>query len=170
MTRKSTARMKPSDKFAKAPELPPIEETFDNAKQAFKNTAEVAIVIAGRIDNLINIRKAYEEFWGEKPENRFANPIDYLKEKQNLTKLCYENIADIVNSFELEEFLREDMKDYFDPIMPKSDDMISSEDLFDAFLLVGIIKPWGEKMTALHHQMLDEQDARKPVVEPEIGK
>lgn len=162
MARKSAASVKP--KF-KQPELPPIEETFDNAKQVFINTAEVAAVVAGRIDNLVNIRKAAYDFWGDELNEKLMTHkrVEQLKEWQGMTIDCYEDILDIVKQFELKEFLKEDMKDYFQPIMPVPNDIANEKDLFEAYLIAGIVKPWGEKMTQLHHQMLDEQAARKPV-------
>ena len=173
MTRKSAAKAKViktenSSKFLKEPELPPIEETFDKAKTSFIRTAEVAVVVAQRVDNLINIRKAAHEFWGNSFDEKFfvSDRMEYFKKLQGMTVGCYENILDIVNKFELDEFLKDEMKDYFEDIMPKTIDIISEEDLFEAYLLSGIIKPWGEKMTQLHYQMLDEQAQRKSM-EPE---
>lgn len=170
MVRKSPAKAKPikvegSDKFAKKPDLPPIEETFDMAKTSFVRTAEVAVLVAGRVDNLINIRRAAIDFWGDWLDAKYTSrdKIGYCKELQAMTVGCYENILDIVNSFELDEFLKEEMKDYFEVIMPKVDDIETEDDLFQAYLLSGIIKPWGEKMSQLHYQMLDEQKARQEV-------
>jgi len=177
MTRKSAAKAKPimaknSNKFLKQPELPPIEETFDKMKQGFLMTAETAVVISDRIDNLINIRKAAYEFWGNDFKDKFITRecIQYLKAKQGMITACYENIVDVIKSFELEEFLKEDMKDYFFDLMPKCDDVETEEDLFNAFLVSGVVKPWGEKMTQMHHQMLDEQGQRKAMEEDGDGR
>jgi hypothetical protein len=163
MTRKSAAKVKPV-KFDK-PELPPIEETFENAKQAFITTADVAVELAHRVDNLVNIRKAYYEYYhadiSEKGIPR--DIIEKLKQWQNMTIECYKSIAKIVHSFELEEFLKDEMKDYFAPLMPVVEGIETDNDLFEAFLIFGIVKPWGEKMNALHHQMLDEKKAREEV-------
>lgn len=156
-------------KHVKKTDLPPIEETFDNAKQAFVNTAEVAVEISKRIDNLINIRKAAYEFWGSSFDDLFISDqcIKYLKSKLEMTTQTYEDILEIVKSFELEEFLKEEMKDYFSDIMPRVDDVETENDLFNAFLVSGIVKPWGEKMTSLHHTMLDEAKARGIIDEEE---
>ena len=169
MTRRSAAKVKAikSEKWEKQPELPPLEETFDKMKQGFLMTAETAVVISDRIDNLINIRKAAYEFWGNDFKDEFITRecIQYLKAKQGMITACYENIVDVIKSFELEEFLKEDMKDYFFDLMPKCDDVETEEDLFNAFLVSGVVKPWGEKMTQMHHQMLDEQGQRKAMEE-----
>ena len=174
MTRKSTSKVKVvknqnSDKFLKKPELPPIEETFNNIKQMIINTAEVSIVVAGRVNNLLNVRAAAYKFWGNELDAKLTDfqRMDYFKQLQAETVACYENILEIVKEFELDEFLKEDMKDYFEPLMPKSADVKTEEDLFRASLIADVVKPWGEKMTQLHHQMLDEQGQRK-VIEEEL--
>ena len=55
------------------------------------------------------------------------------------------------------------MKDYFNDLMPKCEDIQTEEGLFNAFLIAGIVKPWGEKMNQLHYQMLDEKKAREEI-------
>lgn len=168
MTRKSTAKAKViksqnSDKFLKQPELPPIEETFDNIKQMMVNTAEVQIVVAGRIENLLNLRAAAYKFWGNELDNKYVmkERMEYIKKLQSITVGVYKDILDIIRSYEMDEFLKDDMKDYFADLMPQVADIETEEDLFEAGLVADCIKPWGEKMTQLHHQMLEERDKRK---------
>lgn len=175
MARKSAAKVKPvsnvnSDKFLKKEQLPPIEKTFDNIKQVLVNTAEVQVVVAGRVENLINLRSAAYKFWGNELDSMYTmmDRMMYFKELQGWTVGIYEDILDIVRSFELDEFLREDMKDYFEVIVPKIGDIETENDLFVAGLMTDCIKPWGEKMTQLHHQMLEEQAKRQPVVKSTI--
>lgn len=165
MGRKSAASAKVAKPNFKQEELPPIEETFENIKQVMINTADAAIIVAQRIDNLLNIRRACHEFYGSEFNDKhvYGVRVDYFKEKQELTVEAYRQIADVVREFELEEFLKEDMKDYFDDLMPKCGAISSEEDLFNAFLISGIVKPWGEKMNQLHYQMLDEKKARESV-------
>ena len=163
MARKSASSAKIAKPDFKQEELPPIEETFENIKQVMINTADTAIVVSRRIDNLLNIRKAAYEFWGNMLDEKMmgGERIAYFKEKQEMTTAVYETILAVVKDFELDEFLKEDMKDYFEDIMPKTDAIEKEEDLFNAFLVSGIVRPWGEKMNQLHYQMLDEAKARK---------
>ncbi len=170
MVRKSAAKAKViktanSDKFLKHEELPPIEETFDNIKQVIVNTAEVSVVVAGRVENMGNLRAAAYKFWGNELDCRYTahERMEYFKELQAKSIGCYESITEIIRSWTLDEFLKDDMKDYFQDIMPKVEDIETENDLFEAMLLADIIKPWGEKMTQLHHQMLDEQGKRMAV-------
>lgn len=175
MTRKSTSKFKAvnaqnSSKFLKN-DLPPIEETFENIKQVMINTADAAIIVAQRIDNLLNIRRACHEFFGSEFNDKhvYGVRVDYFKEKQELTIEAYKQIAEVVREFELEEFLKEDMKDYFEDLMPKCENIGTEEGLFNAFLISGIVKPWGEKMNQLHYQMLDEKKQREDI-NGELGK
>lgn len=171
MTRKSAAKAKPikvagSDKFLRE-ELPPIGETFDNIKQVIINTAEVSVVVAGRVENMGNLRAAAYKFWGNELDCKYTSHerMEYFKQLVGKSVGCYESIVEIIRGWELEEFLKEEMKDYFQNLMPKIEDIETENDLFEAMLMADIIKPWGEKMTQLHHQMLDEQAQRKAMEE-----
>lgn len=159
MSRKSAASFKPV--VTKTQEdIPTLEETWENAKQAFLNTAEVSVELAKRIDNLMNIRDMVYKFWDVRHETEGIT-LEYLKSKQELSIQTYKNILDIVVDFQMDEFLKEDMKDYFDVLIPKVEEIESEEDLIDAAIIFLTVKPWGEKMTALHHTMLDEKKQRE---------
>ena len=151
--------------FDKEQELPSLEETFENAKQVFINTAEVAVVISDRLDNLVNIRNAVIEFWGKNKldEHLTKENISYFKELQKMITDTYAEILNVVKEFELDEFCKDDMKDYFEDLMPTPDEIETESDLFEAWLVASTVKPWGEKMTALHHQILDEMHIRQPI-------
>lgn len=144
-------------------ELPMLEETWENALQAFVNTAEVSVQLAKRVDNLLNIRDMVYQFWG----NDYLNAMDphhrmrYLYSKLELSVQTYEKVFEIIKSFEMDEFLKEDMKDYFEDIIPKAEDLSDEDELLNAAIVFLTVKPWGEKMTALHHTMLDEKKQRE---------
>ena len=140
----------------------PIEEIWENAKQMFINTAEVSVVIAERVDNFMNIRDMAYKFWGDEIKSLLEEDrIAYLKRLHELSITTYKSILDIIKSFEMEEFLKDEMKDYFDVLIPKVDEIETEVDLMDAMLIFLTVKPWGEKMTALHHSMLDEKGQRE---------
>lgn len=160
MSRKSAASFKPIKQEQKVEDLPSLEETWENAKQAFLNTAEVSVELAKRIDNLMNIRDMVYKFWdGRGQDDKIT--VEYLKEKLDLSIETYKNIHDIVIDFEMGEFLKDDMKDYFDILIPKTEEIETEEDLLDAAIIFLTVKPWGEKMTALHRTMLDEKKSRE---------
>lgn len=144
------------------PELPPIEETWENAKQMFINTAEVSVIIAERVDNFMNIRDMAYKFWGDELKGLLEEDrIAYLKYLHELSIATYKAILDVIKGFEMEEFLKDEMKDYFDVLIPKVDEIDTEKDLMNAMLIFLTVKPWGEKMTALHHSMLDEKRQRE---------
>lgn len=144
-------------------DMPTLEETWENAYQAFVNTAEVSVQLAGRIDNLMNIRDMVYKFHGEEQMEKLSSydRMAYLKKKLDLSIETYKAIQNIVYSFEMDEFLKEDMKDYFEEIMPSVDSLANEEDMLEAAIVFLTVKPWGEKMTALHHTMLDEKKQRE---------
>lgn len=159
MNRKSAASFKPVATKTQE-DIPTLEETWENAKQAFVNTAEVSVELSKRIDNLMNIRDMVYKFWETRGDVSKIN-LGYLKGKLELSKFTYETILAVVREFEMEEFLKEDMKDYFESIIPKVEEINSEEELLDAAIIFLTVKPWGEKMTALHHTMLDEKKQRE---------
>lgn len=162
MARKSAAEFKPVNNSAKA-DLPPIEETFEKAKQVIINTLEVSIKLAGRIDNLLNIRDYALKFWGNELDNVFDDEakVRYFKTLQGVSITAYQAVLEATKSFALEDFLKEDMPDYYEEIIPSVDDVTSTGELCVAGLIFLTVKPFGEKMTALHHQMLDEKSQRE---------
>ena len=145
-------------------ELPTLEETWENAHQAFINTAEVSVTLANRIDNLMNLRDMALKFWGDAETIEQCvgvKALAYYKELLELSKITYELILEIVKTFEMEEFLKEDMKDYFEEAVPKLDDIMTEDEMLRSAIVFLTVKPWGEKMTALHHTMLDEKKQRE---------
>ena len=161
---KRAASMK-AVKSQQVEDLPTLEETFENAKQAFLNTIEVSITIAKRVDNLLNIRDYTIGFW--KQENGMLNSmipaekLEYYKELQKISIAVYEDLYKATKEFELEEFLKDEMKDYYEHIIPKVEEIETEEDLCEAGLIFLTVKPFGEKMTSLHHTMLDEKKQRE---------
>lgn len=167
MTRKSSARVKAIkvDKPETAtPELPPIDETFNNAKQAMVNTIDVALLLSKNAKNYGNVRKFVIEFWGrEFTESKLpAERMAYLDKMWELSVETYEKVAEIIKGWEMEEFLKEEMKDYFEDIIP-APPFLTEQELFEALLIQDIVEPWGGRMSQLHYQMLDEQKARQPI-------
>lgn len=170
MARKSAAQLKAkkqtSDLKQQLEGMPSLEETFENAKQAFINTLEVSIQLATRIDNLMNIRDYAYNFWHKEYQRMVSrsndgNVTSYCKELMYLSESIYKDMLEIVRGFELEEFLKEDMKDYFEELMPVVDGIEDEDQMCVAGLIFLTIKPFGEKMTALHHTILDEAAQRK---------
>lgn len=169
---KSAAQFKPktisgTDKKAmqkQLDEMPTLEETWENAHQAFINTAEVSVTLAKRIDNLMNIRDMALKFWGDAETMERCvgkKAVAYYKELLSLSVDTYCEILKIVKTFEMDEFLKDEMRDYFEDIIPKADDIEREDTMLAAAIVFLTVKPWGEKMTALHHTMLDEKKQRE---------
>lgn len=162
MAKKSASQLKPV-KAAPANNLPPIEETWENAWQSFKTTIEVNVEIAKRVDNLLNVRDLCFKILGE----------DYVwsldsEARMNLFKWAYDvsvatyiDIQQVIETWELDEFLKEDMKNYFDDIMPKVVNVNDEMDMLFAAIRFLSIKPYGERMNQLHYTMLDEKKMRE---------
>ena len=165
MSKKSASQFKPiKTQEVQQHELPSIEETFDNAKQAFVNTLEVSVRIAKRIDNFLNVRDYVINFYGRdwsEIRRVGADRVEYIKRLQNITVSTYEKMLEKTLEFSLEEFSKEEMKDYYEEIVPDVESIDTMDKILEAGLIFLSVKPFGEKMTALHHTILDEIAQRK---------
>jgi hypothetical protein len=157
MTAKSAAKVKPVK--VKQEELVPLDEMFKDAKDMFIMTVDTNILTAKRIDNLMNIRDLAIKFWGD--GHAKAHDLSYLKELQKLSVHTYERIKEVAEAFELEEFCKQDMKDYFDEIIPTPEDIEDEHELIRAALIFLTVRPYGEKMLKMHQLILDEAGKRK---------
>ena len=165
MAKKSAARIKTikaKEPEMHKPELPPIEETFDKMKETNIMLLETSVVLARRADNFANVRRFALELWGSDfcKDNADAR-MRYFRHLYELSIETYEKVLECARKFSLDEFSKPDMKDYFEDIIPKAEDILSERDLCDAELIFLIVKPWGEKMSAMHQQILDEIAMRK---------
>lgn len=169
MARKSAAQAKPANKVREAYEemdkktqldnMPTPEEVFETGKQVYINTLEASIVLAKRVDNLLNIRDYAMKFWAEEAGGK--NTLSYYKELQKLSIETYEQMLKIANGFEYEEFIKDEMKDYFEDLIPQTEDVEVISQLCEAGLIFLTVKPFGEKMTQLHYNVLDAKKARE---------
>lgn len=162
MTKKSAARIKTiKAKNPDVPEqkpLPPIEETFEKMKEGFITILETSVVLAKRVDNLDNVRRYAISFWEGRDKEM---GILYFKRLQDISIETYKELLDTAKQFSLEEFSKEDMKDYFDYLMTNRSDILSEQDLLEAMIVFHCVKPFGEKMNAMHQQILDEIKQRE---------
>lgn len=161
MARKSAAKAKVikakgSEEFLKK-KLPPIEETFEYMKQGFLTILQTSIELAQRVDNLDNLRSFSLRFWDDKRD------LSYYKHLQDISVETYRALYDCTEEFSLDEFSKEDMKDYYENLVPKCEDIATEEDLAEALVKFITVKPFGEKMAALHQQILDEIKQREEI-------
>lgn len=159
MARKSAAKAKVikakgSEEFLKK-KLPPIEETFEYMKQGFCTILETSVELAKRLDNLDNLRSFSFRFW-DAPRD-----MAYYKHLQKVSIETYEKLLERAKEFSLEEFSKEDMRDYFEGLY--SNDVDTEEELAEELVKLITVKPFGEKMSALHQQILDEIKQREEI-------
>lgn len=148
---KSAAKMKPAPK---KPELPPIEKVFDEAKEMFAMTVDTQVKTAERVDNLLNIRDYLKAFFGEAPD------ILKCKKYQQVSIDTYRQVRKAVDEFTLEDFEKETIKDYFEDILVKVENIVDDEDLCRAGLVFMSVQPYGGKLIKMH-QLIQEEIAKR---------
>lgn len=154
MARKSAA----SAKLVKPkPELRPLEEVFDEIVSVFKMTVEANVKTAMRVDNLVAVRQLYRDWYGKEP-----NDIDVIKKLQKLTADTYSDILAATENFNIEDFKADEMKDYFEDIVPNCEDIDSDADLLNAHVKWLCVRDYGSKLVQAHqlfHQEMEKRDA-----------
>lgn len=154
MARKSAA----SAKLVKPkPELRPLEEVFDEIVSVFKMTVEANVKTAMRVDNLVAVRQLYRDWYGKEPED-----IDVIKKLQKLTADTYSDILVATEKFNIEDFKADEMKDYFEDIVPNCEDIASDEDLLNAHVKWLCVRDYGSKLVQAHqlfHQEMEKREA-----------
>lgn len=165
MARKSAARVKTikvdTPEVQEERALPPIEETFENMKEGFVTILETSVILAKRVDNLSNVRRYAISFWAGTDEKH--TELSYFKNLQKVSISAYETLLERAKEFSLEEFSKEDMKDYFSGIVPDCDVLEENQDLLEADIMLQCVKPFGEKMNAMHQTILDEIRQREMI-------
>lgn len=159
----NTSKVKPvKPKFPKE-ELMPLVDMFDEAKEAFAMTVETNVITAQRIDFLMWVRDQAYKFWGNKLDEMLVmkERLSYIKDLQELCVNTYKKIAEIAKTFELEEFEKEEMKDYFEDLVPKVADIDSEKKMLEAELIFLTVQPYGSKMNQLHQLVTDELAKRR---------
>lgn len=155
MARKSAA----SAKLVKPkPELRPLEEVFDEIVNVFKMTVEANVKTAMRVDNLVAVRQLYRDWYGKEPED-----IDVIKKLQKLTADTYSDILAATEKFNIEDFKADEMKDYFEDIVPNCEDIATDADLLNAHVKWTCVRDYGSKLVQAHqlfHQEMEKREAK----------
>lgn len=154
MAGKSAAKAKIAPK---KPQLPPIEDVFKEAKEMFAITVDVQVKNAERVDNLMNIRDYLKAYFDETPD------VLKCKKYQQISIDTYKQVRKAVDEFSLEDFKQDTIKDYFEDIIVKSENVIDDEDLCRAGLIFLSVQPYGNKLIKMHQLIQDELRKRESV-------
>lgn len=154
-SKKSAAKVKVAPR--KQPQnLPPIEDVFNEAKDMFALTVDTQIKTAARVDNLLNIRDMAKRFW-DIPSVK----MDDCKRYQQVSIDAYKSIREKVDEFSFEEFEKDTVKDYFEGIIPKVEDIKDDKQLLEAAIIFMSVQPYGQKLIQLHQLIQDEIAKRR---------
>ena len=143
----------------KKEELEPIENVFEEAKKLFLMTVETQIKTAARVDNLLNIRDLALNFWKDKGLE-YHRSIAYLKKLQKVSIKAYEDILEESKKFDLDDFKKTEIRDYYESLVPKVDDITDEEELLQAVIRFLSIQPYGNKLVQMH-QLIQQELAKR---------
>ena len=159
MVKKSAAHAK-----VKAP-LSPREERMAELQKAFDDMKKISLIIidtqiktAKRIDNMSNIRAYMRDFLDETPS------MILIRAGVNASIEAYEAVREATEAWTLEEFMKPEIKNYFEHITPSSDDVEDDMALCFAMIKYLSVKPYGEKLVQSHH-LIQEEAARLELIE-----
>ena len=164
MAKKSAAQLKAKkNQGFETYNMPPIEETWEKIKQVYTTTLSVNVRLASRVDNLLNLRDlAYkmlgeEYMWALEDEQR----INLYKWMLDTSVQTYRDMLDIARGWTIDQFTQKDMPDWFEKLVPDPSEIKDEMDLLMAAIKFLSVKPYGERMTSIHQQMLDEVKMRE---------
>jgi len=158
--RAASAKVKPK---VVEPDFEPLEDLFDKAKTVMVMKIDANIEVSKRVDNLMSVRDSAYRFWGNQLDEKFLpdKRVEYFKKLQTITTETYNAMKDIAESFSLEEFKKKDMKDYFEKLIPSSEDIYREEELIEAMIIFQCVQPYGSQMNQIHQMIQDEIEKRK---------
>ena len=141
----------------------PTVDMFEDAKQGFITIVKTNIITAQRIDYMMWVRDKAYKFWGNRLDDMLVmdERLAYLKELQQVCVDTYKKIAEIAKTFEYEEFCEEDMKDYFDGLVPTVDSITTEKQMLEAELIFLCVQPYGSKMNQIHNLVQNELGQRR---------
>jgi len=162
MTTKRAASAKAKPKIVK-PDFEPLEKIFNKAKTVMVMKLDANIEVSKRIDNLMSVRDSAYRFWGNMLDEKYLpnDRLHYFKRLQHITTETYEAMKDIAESFSLDEFKKEEMKDYFEKLIPSVDEIKNEETLLESMLIFQCIQPYGSQMNQIHQLIQEEIEKRK---------
>lgn len=145
------------------PDFVPLEEMFDKAKTVLLLKLETNKEVSRRVDNLMSVRDSAYKFWGNQLDERWLwkERMEMFKRLQDLTTETYDKLYKVAETFEFEEFKKEEMKDFFEDIVPKVDNINTEEDLLNAAIVFSCVQPYGSQMNQIHQMIMEEIDKRK---------
>lgn len=148
MTKKNAASAK--IKAVQPPELTEEEKLeklrkeFDENKDAFLKTVDTQIVIAERYDNFANLWELAERVLDEKIEPSLAKAL--VEESKN----SYQLVRECVEKFAFDDFMGDDLPDYFEGIKPKYEDCEDRLDHLYNIVRYMSVMPYGDKMLQMY--------------------
>lgn len=145
MTKKSAASYKVVKPVDEEEKMEKLRSDFEDAKKMFLLTIDTQIKTANRVDNLLNIRDYAKKFW----EDDILD-MDYYKSLLQVSIDTYKEIRKRSEEFELEEFMKIDIKDYYADLLPKATDIEDEDELARVGIMFLSLQPYGQKMMGLH--------------------
>lgn len=160
MAKKSAAKAKVIKPVETKPTVDP-EAMFDDAKRMFLETLDVQIKNSRRIDNLLNIEDLAINFWKDRRPGYLAGMTDeeqcaYFQSLRQCSELTYHQIRAASEEFSFEEFSKQELKDYYEDIVPDGSDVdLTAEDILRGAIKFLSVQPYADKMIKLHHMIQD---------------
>lgn len=154
MTKKSAASAKVAPKKTEEELWKEMESVFDDAKWTFIETVKVQVKAAKRVDNYLNLRDLAMKF------DYSGEDVRTIKGLQQGSIKVYEQIQEIAEGFQFDDFMHEQVPDFFEEIMPKVEDIHDNMSQLVAAIAFMSITPYGNNLIQMHNLMMQELERR----------
>ena len=131
------------------------QKNFEKYIGIEKELVKTQIIVARRVDSLIEVRTAYDEFFGEKPT------VEVAREYMEMGAQLYEEVLERINGLTYEDMVRdEEPTDILDDLYEHDMDAIPNWDAaFREFLRYQFVKPIAQNLLHDKRQCLADKEA-----------
>lgn len=131
-----------------------VREKFDEAVEGMRIICKAQIRNVDRIDSLI---ETYDERKTWELDCSISKCQDCVGEKRKVLETAME----IIDGLRFEDFENEDMEDPVAPFIPDRFAVTDMEEMYDAYNVYRILRPYGERIEQLHRLVIESSENDK---------
>lgn len=135
-----------------------VEEKFDEAINGMTVICKAQIRNVDRIDNFVD---TYQSLVNWDLDASIPAVHDQIEEQRKI----YDTALETIEGLKLEDFQKKEMDDPIAPFIPDRHGIENKQDMFDAFMIYTLLRPYGERIEHLHRLVLETMEQNGETIE-----